>query len=190
MYPVIAKVPHSSTHQQSISATFRFPINNSTHATAQTALNIFPSSKQAFDENMDSMPAIQRSPVFWFSDGNVVLQTADTQFRVHRSLLAFHWEIMKDCFEIPQAEEVEETVEGCPVLRLDDSTRDVENLCGLLFGVYEWVNYDILSWHYINFQAHPSLATGSNPRKSDSHTWKLCCVLVKNMKSQTSKQWH
>ena len=44
---------------------------------------------------------------------------------------------MKDCFEIPQAEEVEETVEGCPVLRLDDSTRDVENLCGLLFGVYE-----------------------------------------------------
>lgn len=96
-----------------------------------------PSDFPPPDENMDSIPAIlKRSPVFWFNDGNIVLQTEDTQFRVHRSLLAFHSEIMKDCFEIPQAE-VEETGEGCPVLRLDDSTKDIENLCGLLFGMYQ-----------------------------------------------------
>ncbi|KJA28067.1 hypothetical protein HYPSUDRAFT_798599 [Hypholoma sublateritium FD-334 SS-4] len=79
---------------------------------------------------------INSSPVFWFDDGNIVLQTGDTQFRVHRSLLASYSVIMKDCFEIPRAE-VEETVEGCPVLRLDDSTKDIENLCGLLFGMYQ-----------------------------------------------------
>ncbi|KJA28068.1 hypothetical protein HYPSUDRAFT_74512, partial [Hypholoma sublateritium FD-334 SS-4] len=92
-------------------------------------------SKQV-DENMDLIPAVKRSPVFWFNDGNVVLRAENTQFRVHRSLLAFHSEIMKDCFEIPRAE-VEETVEGCPVLRLDDSAKDIENLCGLLFGMYQ-----------------------------------------------------
>jgi len=28
-------------------------------------------------------------------------------------------------------------VEGCPVLHLDDSTEDIGNLCGLLFGMYQ-----------------------------------------------------
>ena len=96
--------------------------------------NEFPPPQKS-NEIMDSMPIIQRSPDFWFDDGNIVLQTADTQFRVHRSLLAHFSAVMKHCFEIPHSDE--ETVEGCPILRLDDSTKDIENLCGLLFGMYQ-----------------------------------------------------
>ena len=75
---------------------------------------------------------------FWYADGNVVLQAEDTQFRVHRLLLSLHSEIMKGCFDCPQPVD-NELVEGCPVIHLTDSAKDIDILCGLLYGVYQWV---------------------------------------------------
>jgi hypothetical protein len=69
----------------------------------------------------------------WFTDGNIVLEAEETQFRVHRGvLLAMHSSVFKDMFEIPQPSD-EPTVEGCPVVQLCDTAADVE--C-LLTSVY------------------------------------------------------
>ena len=93
-------------------------------------------------ENMEENT--KRSARFWFDDGNVVLQAGDAQFRVHRSHLALHSEIMKDCFSCPQPEGAP-TVEGCPLVHLPDSAIDIENLCALLYGLYQCVINSILS---------------------------------------------
>ena len=93
-------------------------------------------------ENMEENT--KRSARFWFDDGNVVLQAGDAQFRVHRSHLALHSEIMKDCFSCPQPEGAP-TVEGCPLVHLPDSAIDIENLCALLYGLYQCVINAILS---------------------------------------------
>lgn len=79
---------------------------------------------------------VNPSHQFWYADGNVVLQAESTQFRVHRTLLSLHSVIMKDCFDCPQPVD-NETVEGCPVIHLSDSAKDIDILCGLLYGVYQ-----------------------------------------------------
>ena len=43
------------------------------------------------------MPSVRRSDL-WKEDGNVVLQAGNTQFRVHRSMLADHSPVFKDIF--------------------------------------------------------------------------------------------
>lgn len=90
------------------------------------------------DVSLQNGSLAERSTRFWFADGNVVLQAEDTQFRVHSSLLSLHSEIMKDCFACPQPED-EETLEGCHIVRLYDSAKDIDNLCALLYGLYQYV---------------------------------------------------
>lgn len=85
---------------------------------------------------------VKRSLRFWFDDGSVVLQAEDTQFRVHQTLLSLHSEVMKGCFSCPQPNDAE-NLEGCPVVRLPDSALDIDNLCALLYGLYQYV-LDIL----------------------------------------------
>ena len=43
---------------------------------------------------------------------------------------------MKGCFDCPQPVD-NELVEGCPVIHLTDSAKDIDILCGLLYGVYQ-----------------------------------------------------
>lgn len=49
-----------------------------------------------------------------------------------------HSPIMKGCFSCPQPDDVP-TVEGCAVAHLSDSTKEIENLCSLLFGLYQYI---------------------------------------------------
>lgn len=44
----------------------------------------------------------KRSTRFWFKDGNVVLQAADTQFRVYKGILAAQSDVFETMFSIPQ----------------------------------------------------------------------------------------
>lgn len=88
--------------------------------------------------NDDAPREVERSTQFWFDDGNVVLQTQTMQFRVHRSLLSLHSPIMKDCFACPQPGNAP-TLEGCPLVHLPDPTKDIENFCALIYGVYQCV---------------------------------------------------
>ncbi|CAA7266029.1 unnamed protein product [Cyclocybe aegerita] len=80
-----------------------------------------------------SSPLVTRSR-FWFDDGNIVLQAESTQFKLHRSVLASQSPVFRDIFSIPQPTDSNEaTVDGCPVVHLQDSEEDIENLCGLLY---------------------------------------------------------
>jgi hypothetical protein len=79
----------------------------------------------------DAIPPISRgSP--WFEDGNLVLQAEDVQFRVHRGVLRSNSAIFADMLSISQPD-TQATVEGCPVVHLQDNSRELEHLLKALY---------------------------------------------------------
>lgn len=86
------------------------------------------SSMLSFDRRQTPTPAL----TWWFDDGNVVLIADDTLFRVHRGVLSHHSVVFRDMFMIPQPEEFEQ-MEGCPVVHLSDSPRELGVLLGALY---------------------------------------------------------
>jgi hypothetical protein len=81
---------------------------------------------------MDSLATCADSPpphpirsVPWFDDGSVVLEAERTQFRVYRGILCANSVIFKDMFSLCQPGE-EGEVEGCPLVHLSDSAKDVQ----------------------------------------------------------------
>nr|GAT42934.1 predicted protein [Mycena chlorophos] len=66
---------------------------------------------------------LERVESLWFSDGNVVLQAGNVQFRVYSGLLAQKSRVFADLLACPQPEE-DSVIEGCPVMHLDDSAAD------------------------------------------------------------------
>lgn len=84
--------------------------------------------------SLASTPA-QNHPDFWFEDGSVILQVANTLFRVHRSLLSKHSEVFADLFSVPQPPEGQtDEIEGLPTVRLYDP---LEDFVTFLRAVYE-----------------------------------------------------
>ncbi|KAF7370369.1 BTB domain-containing protein [Mycena sanguinolenta] len=69
----------------------------------------------------------------WRSDGNVILQAGNTQFRVHWSVLALHSPVFRDMQGLPQPPD-EPTVDGCPIVNLSDNPDDVEYLLKVLYN--------------------------------------------------------
>ncbi|KAJ7611816.1 hypothetical protein FB45DRAFT_1009626 [Roridomyces roridus] len=65
-----------------------------------------------------------RIPELWFEDGNIVIQAENSQFRVHRGILAACSAVFKDMLSFPQPADVE-LVEGCPVVHLTDAPTEV-----------------------------------------------------------------
>ncbi|KAI0789928.1 hypothetical protein C8Q75DRAFT_717484 [Abortiporus biennis] len=78
---------------------------------------------------------IRAHPTLWFDDGNVVLVAVDGMggFKLHRSILSRHSIVFRDLFTIPQPSEGE-TMEKCPVVRLQDSARDLDCLFTALYA--------------------------------------------------------
>ena len=75
-----------------------------------------------------------RSPDYWFEDGNIVLQAENTQFRIHKGILARHSSVFKDMVGIPQPSTSEEDlVEGCPLVRLSDAAKDWTNVLSIIY---------------------------------------------------------
>ncbi|KAJ7679111.1 hypothetical protein DFH06DRAFT_1414926 [Mycena polygramma] len=68
----------------------------------------------------------------WHSDGSVVLQAHDTQFRVHWSVLALHSSFFQGMMELPQPPN-QPSIEGCPIIELSDSAEDVQHLLRALY---------------------------------------------------------
>ncbi|KAJ7494295.1 hypothetical protein B0H11DRAFT_1717361 [Mycena galericulata] len=66
----------------------------------------------------------QRNPELWFEDGNIVIQAGNSQFRVHRGILAARSPVFQDMLAFPQPPD-SELVEGCPLVRLPDSAAEV-----------------------------------------------------------------
>ncbi|KAJ7851646.1 hypothetical protein B0H14DRAFT_3451224 [Mycena olivaceomarginata] len=93
-----------------------------------------PSSKRKRPE--DGIEPTENAPITrsvpWHSDGSVVLQAQNTQFRVHWSVLALHSQFFRGMQGLPQPKE-QPTVDGCPVVVLQDATVDVEHLLRALY---------------------------------------------------------
>ncbi|KAJ7825830.1 hypothetical protein B0H14DRAFT_2819178 [Mycena olivaceomarginata] len=71
---------------------------------------------------------ITRSEI-WYSDGSVVLRAETSQFCVHWSVLAQHSSFFLDLQALlPQPESGQPTMDGCPLVELQDTAADVEHL--------------------------------------------------------------
>lgn len=71
----------------------------------------------------------------WFDDGNVVLVACTSMaFRVHKSVLALKSTVFRDMFAMPQPAEESKFVEGCAVVHVDDSSRELEDFLTLVYG--------------------------------------------------------
>ncbi|KAJ7645667.1 hypothetical protein DFH06DRAFT_1476892 [Mycena polygramma] len=76
-------------------------------------------------------PETIRSKI-WYDDGSVILQAESTQCRVHWTVLAQSSPFFANLRGLPQPPD-EPRVEGCPVVRLSDSSEDVEHLLQTLY---------------------------------------------------------
>jgi hypothetical protein len=61
---------------------------------------------------------------FWFPDGNIILVSGSSAFKVHRGQLGRHSEIFNDLFTLPQPVD-QELIEGCFWVEIHDCPSDV-----------------------------------------------------------------
>ena len=81
--------------------------------------------------------SFERDSEFWFEDGNVVVVAQKTAFRFHKSVVSLHSSVFHDLFSIPRpcptGEEVDETFDGCPVIRVSDTSYDFRELLRAMY---------------------------------------------------------
>ncbi|KAJ7502965.1 hypothetical protein B0H11DRAFT_1854163 [Mycena galericulata] len=87
-----------------------------------------PPAKRQRTENA----LITRSEI-WHNDGSVVFQAKDTQFRVHWGVLSLHSSFFRDMQGLPQPPD-QPSVDGCPIIELQDSPEDFEYLLKALYS--------------------------------------------------------
>ena len=102
-------------------------INGKSEASKRTRL---PS-----DDAENPVAKRQRHETLWYEDGTVILANRMTLFRVYRGTLARRSLVFKDLFSLPQPVELnaEDTLDGVPVVVLDDSTQDLYFLLKAVF---------------------------------------------------------
>lgn len=81
---------------------------------------------------LETTQATRSTP--WFEDGNVVLETEMTQFKVYRGILATNSVIFSDMFAVGQPGTGGQ-VEGCPVVHLADKADDLRYVLDALHEV-------------------------------------------------------
>ncbi|KAJ7910698.1 hypothetical protein B0H13DRAFT_2329084 [Mycena leptocephala] len=74
----------------------------------------------------------QRAQELWFEDGNIVIQAGNSLYCVFRGILATHSSVFKDMLSFPQPPD-SELMEGCPLVGLPDSDREVTPFLKALF---------------------------------------------------------
>jgi hypothetical protein len=67
-------------------------------------------------------------PTLYFEDGNVILKTGCTLFRVHRTILSKHSAVFRDLLA-----QNTQTLCGFPSLIVDDDKDDMENLINTIY---------------------------------------------------------
>ena len=91
---------------------------------------------------VDANPAlIKRSEKIWFDDGNLVVQAEQTQFRVHKGVLAKHSIFFRDLKDVPQPDTTDASVDGCPVVVLQDEAEAVEYMLVVIYDTYVSSSY-------------------------------------------------
>lgn len=72
-------------------------------------------------------PEHSASPVvdLWFEDGNLILKAEKSLFRIYGGLLAARSSVFKDMLAFPPPAEGNEMFEGCPIVTVYDSAKDM-----------------------------------------------------------------
>ncbi|KII83993.1 hypothetical protein PLICRDRAFT_168536 [Plicaturopsis crispa FD-325 SS-3] len=94
-----------------------------------------PPKRTRTDASDDEQPPIlnaTNSSTVWYQDGSIVLQAANTRFRVHHTILAQNSPIFEDMLSIGESRG-EESVEDCPLVLLHDSAEDLESVLRALY---------------------------------------------------------
>ena len=83
---------------------------------------------------------VVRDSDVWFEDGNVVIVAQQTAFRVHRGVLSRHSETFSGLFTLPRpvGDAAEDDIDGCPIIRITDSSHDLKHL---LHALYDGLGY-------------------------------------------------
>ena len=78
---------------------------------------------------------VVRDPDFWYSDGSVVVVAQGVGFRVHKSLLAQQSNAFRDLFMVPTppVSDPADVMDGCPVVRLTDTSHDFRELLQVIY---------------------------------------------------------
>ncbi|KAJ6548101.1 hypothetical protein DFH09DRAFT_1366966 [Mycena vulgaris] len=86
---------------------------------------------------VDNEPVV-RVQELWFDDGNLIIQAGSSLFRVYRGVLAARSSVFQDMLSFPQPPE-SDLVEGCPLVRLHDSSAEVTVFLKAIFdsGFFE-----------------------------------------------------
>ncbi|KAF5375824.1 hypothetical protein D9757_011187 [Collybiopsis confluens] len=72
---------------------------------------------------------------YWLYDGSIVLWQENSLFRVHQTVLANSSEIFSTLFTLPQStNDVQEFIEGCPIVMLHDRAQDFQDLLNALYN--------------------------------------------------------
>ena len=79
---------------------------------------------------------IRRDSQVWFDDGNIVVVAQNTAFRFHRSVLSVHSDVFRDLFSVPQPQlsDQEQSIEGCAVVHVSDTSYDFRELILAIYG--------------------------------------------------------
>ncbi|PIL26474.1 hypothetical protein GSI_12232 [Ganoderma sinense ZZ0214-1] len=87
--------------------------------------------RRALQDAPPQLSTVQHHSEFWFDDGSVVLVARNTGFRVYRALLATQSTVFSDMFS-SSSPDADAIIEGCPVVHLSDSPRDVAHFLRVL----------------------------------------------------------
>ena len=84
--------------------------------------------------NLGSDGSIKRDSEAWFEDGNIVVITQHTAFRIHKSVFSLHSPVFHDLFSIPQpSPAVVDSFEGCPFVCVSDTSYDFRELVRAIY---------------------------------------------------------
>ena len=71
-----------------------------------------------FDSSPNAIPRV------WYDDGNLIIEAGSSRFRIYKGLLADKSSFFSTMLSLPQ-DTSEKLVDGCPVVRFQDSVQDV-----------------------------------------------------------------
>ena len=70
----------------------------------------------------------------WFDDGNIILIADGTPFKVHQSLLSQKSEVFRDMFTLPTPTNIEDLMDGTPVVHMSDNWEDLSDVLTALYN--------------------------------------------------------
>lgn len=90
-----------------------------------------PEKRARVEDDSGKQAPLKRCEEFWLDDGNIILVAQDTAFKVYRRVLATQSKVFADMLVASSADS-NDTMEGCPVVRLSDSPQDLTKLLRVL----------------------------------------------------------